>query len=55
MASPTKETKKALRQPNSEVYQLLKTLLADELAILKQVRTFMETKVQPIIPKKVAA
>src|SRR6201993_1449842 len=51
MASPTKEIKKALPQPNSDFYQLVETLPADELAILKQVRTFMETKVQPIITK----
>src|SRR6202140_4118932 len=51
MASPTKEIKKALPQPNSDFYQLLETLPADELAILKQVRTFMETKVQPVITK----
>src|SRR5258705_5493751 len=51
MASPTKEIKKALPQPNSDFYQLVETLPANELAILKQVRTFMETKVQPIITK----
>ena len=51
MASPTKEIKKTLPQPNSDFYQLVETLPADELAVLKQVRTFMETKVQPIITK----
>src|SRR5579862_8252187 len=51
MASPTKEIKKALPQPNSDFYQLIETLPADELAVLKQVRSFMETKVQPIITK----
>jgi alkylation response protein AidB-like acyl-CoA dehydrogenase len=51
MASPTKEIKKALPQPNSDFYQLVDTLPADEQAVLKQVRTFMETKVQPIITK----
>src|SRR6201998_907691 len=51
MSSPTKEIKKALPQPNSDFYQLTETLPADELAALKQVRTFMETKVQPIITK----
>src|SRR6266516_3996268 len=51
MASPTKEIKKALPQPNSDFYQRVETLPADELAVLKQVRTFMETKVQPIITK----
>src|SRR5437762_3142474 len=51
MASPTKEIKKALPQPNSDFYQLLETLPAEELAVVKQVRTFMETKVAPIITK----
>jgi alkylation response protein AidB-like acyl-CoA dehydrogenase len=51
MATPTKEIKKVLPQPNSDFYQLVETLPADELAVLKQVRTFMETKVQPIITK----
>ena len=51
MASPTKEIKKALPQPNSDFYQLVETLPAEELAVVKQVRTFMETKVQPIITK----
>src|SRR5258705_12490193 len=51
MASPTKEIKKALPQPNSDFYQLVETLPADELAVVKQVRAFMETKVQPIITK----
>jgi alkylation response protein AidB-like acyl-CoA dehydrogenase len=51
MSSPTKEIKKALPQPNSDFYQLVETLPADELAVLKQVRTFMETKVAPIITK----
>jgi len=50
-----KKNKKALPQPNSDFYQLVETLPADELAILKRVRTFMETKVQPIITKKVTA
>jgi hypothetical protein len=44
MASPTKEIKKALPQPNSDFYQLVETLPADELAVLKQVRAFMETQ-----------
>src|SRR5260370_3786239 len=51
MATPTKEIKKALPQPNSDFYQLLETLPAEELAVVKQVRTFMETKVAPIITK----
>ena len=51
MATPTKEIKKALPQPNSDFYQLAETLPADELAVVKQVRAFMETKVAPIITK----
>src|SRR5277367_6435708 len=51
MATPTKEIKKELPQPNSDFYQLLETLPADELVVLKQVRAFMETKVAPIITK----
>ena len=51
MATPTKEIKKALPPPNSDFYQLTETLPADELAVLNQVRTFMDTKVSPIITK----
>src|SRR6201998_598487 len=51
MSTPTKEIKKALPPPNSDFYQLAETLPADELAVVKQVRTFMETRVQPIITK----
>jgi alkylation response protein AidB-like acyl-CoA dehydrogenase len=42
---------KALPAPNSDFYQLAKTLNAEEQALLKQVRAFMETKVAPIINK----
>jgi len=53
MASPTKDIKKsvALPAPNSDFYQLAETLPAEELAILRQVRAFMEAKVAPIINK----
>ena len=53
MASPTKEIKKPaeLPPPNSDFYALAETLPAEELAVVKQVRTFMETKVAPIITK----
>jgi alkylation response protein AidB-like acyl-CoA dehydrogenase len=37
--------------PNSDFYELAETLDAEELAVLKQVRGFMETKVAPIINK----
>src|SRR5258706_12332056 len=42
---------KAPPAPNSDFYELTETLNAEELAILKQVRAFMDTKVQPIINK----
>jgi alkylation response protein AidB-like acyl-CoA dehydrogenase len=42
---------KALPAPNSDFYQLVDVLTAEEKAIVKKVRTFAETKVQPIINK----
>jgi alkylation response protein AidB-like acyl-CoA dehydrogenase len=42
---------KQLPPPNSDFYQFAETLSADELAILKKVRAFMETKVAPVINK----
>jgi glutaryl-CoA dehydrogenase len=42
---------KPLPAPNSDFYQFAETLNADELAILKKVHAFMETKVAPIINK----
>src|SRR4051812_34921706 len=42
---------KALPVPNSDFYRLADTLNAEESALLSQVRTFMETKVAPIINK----
>ena len=42
---------KQLPPPNSDFYRFAETLGADELAILKRVRAFMETKVAPIINK----
>src|SRR5260370_20572427 len=51
MASPTKDIKKVLPKTNSDFYQLLETLPAEELAVLEQVRAFMETKVATIITK----
>jgi hypothetical protein len=42
---------KELPAPNVDFYELAETLHAEELAVLKQVRTFMETKVAPIITK----
>ena len=52
MASPAKDKKPApLPAPNSDFYELVETLPAEELAVVKQVRNFMETKVAPIITK----
>src|SRR6267142_3136504 len=50
---PAKETKqpKQLPPPNSDFYDVYETLNAEELAILKQVRGFMESEVAPIITK----
>ena len=42
---------KALPAPNGDFYQLVELLNADEVAVVKKVRTFMETKVKPIIAK----
>src|SRR5271156_1407250 len=63
MATATKSgeqpmaTKADIRQPrplpapNSDFYELVETLPAEEVAIVKQVRIFMETKVAPVITK----
>jgi alkylation response protein AidB-like acyl-CoA dehydrogenase len=53
---PTKsqDTKKAsppLPEPNTDFYEVYETLIPEELAILKQVRAFLDTKVAPIINK----
>jgi glutaryl-CoA dehydrogenase len=52
-AEVKKEAKpiKPLPTPNSDFYELAETLPAEELAVLKQVRAFMESKVAPIINK----
>src|SRR3954454_4998041 len=42
---------KALPAPNSDFYQLADVLTAEEKTIVKKVRAYMETKVQPIINK----
>jgi alkylation response protein AidB-like acyl-CoA dehydrogenase len=42
---------KPLPAPNSDFYELAETLNAEELALVKQVRAFMESKVAPIITK----
>src|SRR3954447_1982719 len=40
---------KALPAPNSDFYQLADVLTVEEKAVVQKVRTYMETKVQPII------
>ena len=47
---PTKQPK-PLPAPNSDFYDLASTLPAEELAVVKQVRAFMEAKVAPILTK----
>ena len=42
---------RALPAPNSDFYQLSDVLTAEEEVIVKKVRAYMETKVQPIINK----
>ena len=42
---------KPLPPPDSDFYQLKDVLNADELALVKKVRSFMEAKVQPVINK----
>ena len=42
---------KPLPSPNSDFYELAETLPAEELAVLKQVRAFMEKNVAPILTK----
>src|SRR3954463_14326437 len=53
MATERKEVKqpKPLPAPNSDFYELVETLPAEEVSVVKQVRTFMETKIAPIITK----
>ena len=37
--------------PNGDFYQLVDLLTPEEKALVKKVRTYMETKVQPVINK----
>jgi hypothetical protein len=48
-AAPVKKAPKQLSAPNSDFYQLVDVSTAEENAVVKKVRTYMETKVQPII------
>ncbi|HLX60886.1 MAG TPA: hypothetical protein VKX17_06350 [Planctomycetota bacterium] len=49
MPIATKDAKqpKSLPPPNSDFYDLASTLSADEQALVKQIRAFMEAKVAP--------
>src|ERR1700675_4579653 len=42
---------KPLPAPNSDFYEVYETLSAEELAIVKRVRAFMEAKVAPVITR----
>ena len=44
-------TPKPVPVPNGDFYQLIELLTPAEKAVVKKVRTYMETKVQPIINK----
>ena len=48
---PAFQPSKPLPVPNSDFYQLADVLTPEEKAIVKKVRTYMETKVQPVINK----
>src|SRR5437588_5368500 len=50
-ATSFKKAPKQLPAPNSDFDQLVDVLTAEEKAIVKKVRTYMETKVQPVINK----
>ena len=50
-ATPFKKVPKQLPAPNSDFYDLYETLNAEELATVKRVRAFMESKVAPVITK----
>ena len=53
MATAIRDIKqpKPLPAPNSDFYDLAETLKPEELALVRQVRAFMESKVAPIINK----
>src|SRR6202140_98295 len=50
-AASAKKAAKQLPAPNSDFYDLYETLNAEELATVKRVRAFMESKVAPVITK----
>src|SRR5258708_16352413 len=50
-AAAMKNAPKEAPAPNSDFYDLYETLNAEELATVKRVRAFMESKVAPVITK----
>src|SRR5260370_22544916 len=50
-AAKSTEHSRHLPAPNSDFYELRETLSAEELAVVKRVRAFMETRVAPVITK----
>jgi alkylation response protein AidB-like acyl-CoA dehydrogenase len=50
-AASAKKAPARLPAPNSDFYELADVLTAEEMAIVKKVRTYLETNVQPIINK----
>jgi glutaryl-CoA dehydrogenase len=50
-ASVSTKPAKRLPAPNSDFFEIYETLTAEELAIVKRVRAFMEAKVAPVITK----
>jgi glutaryl-CoA dehydrogenase len=51
VATKPAKSPKALPAPNSDFYELYETLSTEELATVKRVRAFMESKVAPIVTK----
>jgi len=51
VATKPAKAPKALPAPNSDFYELYETLSAEELATVKRVRAFMESRVAPIVTK----
>ena len=43
------EAPKALPVPNGDFYQLVELLTPEELALVKKVRAFTESKVKPVV------
>jgi glutaryl-CoA dehydrogenase len=49
--TPAVKLPKSLPAPNSDFYEVYETLVPEELATLRRIRTFMETKVAPVVTK----